>query len=349
MGWVLNACLAFLLLFAVKYSAWAVAAAVAVYFALKLRRGGRLEKGEKRRRTKLFTADRLAGTALLVLALAALAVGGTLSVVLLSSLAVLAFFRSPVAGAALFSRISPVEGSVLVRRLAVPFMWLAVAEVKQSRGTLSGLLSGIQETIVVMSGGRAGAYVVIECFSLLRSRAESSVLERMRRLSGQLSPVGAYVLPLDSSQVCERFALCFRRERIEDGGWPPFAPLSDTVVIRPRGPFVEAAGAYTSVKDESSRPSLPRATQRMSAMPLLVEALDLLGSRVALPEPDAQTSFLASLCSAGGEPLGRVVEFVREGGGQDGTVAVRALSSPPAGFSRVQLRAMARVYACGKG
>jgi hypothetical protein len=356
MGWLLNAGLFMLLLLAVAYSAWAVALLIAVYFALKLRGlgGGRRhprEEGEGRRSMlRRVQRSRLAGSLLLVMALVALAEGGTYSVLLFVSLAMLAFFHRSIACSSLFSRVVPVAGSILVRRSVLPFMWVAVAEVKQSRGTLTSLLSGIQDTIVVRSCERAAVYLALEHSSLFRFGAESALLGRMRRLSSALAPLGAYLLPLDSAQVCERFSLRFEREKVEEEDWPVSlaAAQFDTVVIRARGGFVEAVGAYISVKDTDS-PSLPGATQRMKVRPLLVETLEELGRRVTLPGPDAQTSFLASLCSARGEPLGQVLEFVGGEEGSTDTVAVRALSSPSAELSRAQLRAMARIYASAGG
>jgi hypothetical protein len=129
---------------------------------------------------------------------------------------------------------------------------------------------------------------------------------------------------------------------------------SESITVRPgigaECGVVEEFGMYTSYMEHGCRPSLPRATMTMKRRPLLVEVLEELGRRVKLHEPDAQTSFLASLCSADGEPLGQVIEFVGSEEGRNGKVAVSALSSPPAEFSRAQLRVMARIYAsAGRG
>jgi hypothetical protein len=357
MGWLIKLGLCLLMLAAIAFSAWIVVLPIGVYFAFLLfHRGERPARRESSKDVhepgvlERIPKDKMLGVALVVLAVVARAEGGTYSVALFLSLAAVAFFRRPIAGSGVYSRVVPVENSTLIRKRAFPIQWYTLAEVKPSRGTLSSVLSTIREKLIVSAGERVSLLVAFETYSLSRGAAESALIAKIRKVSKTLAPLGAYLLPLDSNQACAALKLKLERERIEEEDWPTSLEGSsfNMIVLKAKGGFIESFGAYTAEPDEESRPGIPAASQRLKILPLLVEALEEVGKRLALPQPDGVTSFLSSLYSARGEAQGQVLQFEQGGSNGEDKVKVKALSSPTVEIGRTQLRALARVYMNGK-
>lgn len=84
--------------------------------------------------------------------------------------------------------------------------------------------------------------------------------------------------------------------------------------------------------------------QQPKIQPLVVEALEEVGKKLAVPQPDGITSFLSSLYAARGELQVQVLQFEQDASREANKVKVRALSSPTVEIDRTQLRALARVY-----
>ena len=309
MGWVFKVGLLLLMLLAISFSAWMIVLPIGAYFVFITVHGGEPHHSRKGASNEAhgpgvlarIQKDKVAGSTMLLLAMVAVAQGGTFSVALFLGVAILSFFHRPLSRSRTFSWVEPVERSILLRRRAVPFRWLAVAEVKPARGRLATLLATVDERFVVRLGERPSIHVVLEESSLSRRGAESSMTARLRRVSRTLAPLGAYVLPLDSVQACESFRTRLEREDVETDGLPTSLEASpfNMLVIQAKGGFVTAFGAYMAEEDEGAPTSIPTATQHPSSSLLLVEALGELEKRTSLPQPDPKTSFLASLYSAG--------------------------------------------------
>ena len=357
MGWLIKTGLFVLMLVAIAFSAWIVALPIGVYFAFLLFHGrkqpSRREFSKEVREPGALgriPKDKLLGTVLLLLAIVARAEGGTYSVVVFLSLAIVAFFGRPISGAGVYSRVAPVENSILMRKRAFPMKWYALAEVKPSRGTLPSILSTIREKLIISAGERVSLLVAFESYSLSRGAAESALFAKIKKVSRTLAPLGAYLLPLDSDQACQILRLKLEREKIDADDWPTSLEGSsfNMIVLEAEGGFVESFGAYAAEADEEAQPVMPAASQHLKIQPLFVEALEEVGKRLALPQPDGVTAFLSSLYSARGEAQGQVLQFEQGASSEEDKVKVKALSSPTVEIGRAQLRALARVYMNGK-
>jgi len=357
MGWLIKLGLFLIMVLAIAFSAWIIALPIGVYFAFLLfRRNDGPKRKEFSKDVREPSAlgripkDKTLGVILLLLAAVAQAEGGTYSVILFLSLAAVAFFRRSFSTSGIYSRVMPVEDSTLVRKRAFPLKWYALAEVKASRGTLPSVLSTVHEKLIVSAGERVSVLVAFETHSLSRRGAESTLITKIRKVSKALAPLGAYLLPLDSAQACSALRVKLERERIIEDDWPTSLEGAsfNMIVLKAKGGFVESFGAYTAEPDEESQPGIPAANQHVRIQPLFVEALEEVGKKLALPQPDGITSFLSSLYAARAEPQGQVLQFEQGAPEEASRVKVRALSSPTVEIDRAQLRTLARVYMNGK-
>lgn len=241
--------------------------------------------------------------------------------------------------------LRPVDDSILLRSSPLPVSWAAVAEVKPLTRDLGRALGGVTGTVVISGREDPAVYTVVESTGWSERSAEEAVLEALRETAKSLSPLGAYLLPLDSRQAAAVLQPSLEACRKVEGGWSSALALGgyDVVSIRQEGGFAESLGLYKKVgAGREGRARLPPPTVRLSHPPLLLEVFKALGGRLASPHPDQYTAFLSSLLATSGEPIGtRVVEA---GAGSQAQVVVKSQGSPAVELSRAQLRAVVRVY-----
>ncbi len=117
------------------------------------------------------------------------------------------------------------------------------------------------------------------------------------------------------------------------------------VIFNVVGGHVEGVGVYSLDEEASERSMVPSARQRFKKKPLTWEVLQKIGDKFDWPQSDDVTSFLGSLFAARGEPVGALLEG--DGNDEGETVLFGTLSSVPVKLSRVQLRALAKMYDAG--
>lgn len=285
----------------------------------------------------------LLGLGLLALSLVALSQGGRVSVAVLAALGGLAIFGGSVRNSSVFGRVEPVDQSILLKRTAIPFGWLAVVEVKLAAGKLAGALSHVEGKMILKKGEKTGVYIVLQTFSLSRDSAERALAAKMRRLLSSLAPVEAYLLPLDSKDVAAMFSHGLAGEKVKEDDWPTSfkAAAFEVIVMRAAGGFLEAVGFYTRKDNQPSPPSIPTARQHLRRQPLLLETLETLDRMVPPPEPDSWAAFLASVYASRSLPVGQVLQTQESSGT---ALMVKGMTPVSVKLTRSQLRTIARVY-----
>jgi hypothetical protein len=296
----------------------------------------------------------LVGALFLLSALVALGAHGTYSPIVLGGLGLLCTFwgllKRMVVGAAggmgggggLFSptAFSPVRESILLTSGRMPFLWAAVVEVKFSSQEATRALAVLRDNLIVTSQGseKPGAFLEIKVVAPSYHSAESRVIERLRGMAALLAGRGAYLLPLDSQEVVERFQRPMEPVQLElDESIVAMIGHShyDLLVIKPTGSHARSVGAYTRVRhgngleeeefeamlaagtgDAGSavtswrsptqggkRATLPLPRQRFHREPLLWEVVSSLQERVRFSDPDSYTTLLNNMHVSRNVPL----------------------------------------------
>lgn len=292
---------------------------------------------------------RVTGVVFLGLSAVALTHGGTFSPLFFGGIgAVLLLWGTPLFGLGGLGSLRAVEESVLLRGVVDPFHWLGVAEVKLATRQVGRALGGIDETVIVsLADEGPSVFIVLRSTSIGFRRAEESISARLQELARISAPLGAYLLPLDSSEALDLFRLPRKPVKLDSRSWPSALSTTDydllTVEAR-RGGFVHSVGAYKrSGQAERANAAVPPARQALSRPSLLWEVFQDLGRKVEWPKPDGYTTFLASFSATEGEVIGtRVSEAGSSANPQE--VLVQSLGTPAVKMSRAQLRAVARAY-----
>ncbi|MDV3292827.1 MAG: hypothetical protein LYZ70_00980 [Nitrososphaerales archaeon] len=280
--------------------------------------------------------------ALLVLSVIAFISGGVFSPLVLAGSAVLIMAQPSFNPRGIVNRVKPVENSILLRSALWPFAWTVVSEVKLGTTSPPRALSAIQDRLVLGCSGNTAVYVIIGTRAATPSGAERKMIGRLCQIARRLSPLEAYILPLEASRAASVLSAHLERAQIRpddllERTCPPF----DTLVLDPEKGRVARIGAYSKV-DGSQDASLPVAFAGGRQRPLLWELLEALGDRVRWPRADAWSSFLNSLQVTGGQSIGERLAMVSQSGAD---VQLEAAGGAKVELSRAQLRALMTIYA----
>ena len=291
------------------------------------------------------------GGVLFLLAIGAYLSHGTYSPFVIGSLGFLVVLWGRVPISALGSEFKPVEESILLRSSPLPVAWAAVAEVKPITHDVGRALAGVTGTVVVSASEAPSVYVVVERMAPNEKSAEKAVLEALKEMALSLSPLGAYLLPLDSKQALSLLQPSLEVSRTGEGEWSMAlgSGTYDVVSIRQEKGFAKSLALFKRVgQGREGRGRVPSSPRQFAHPPFLMEVFKAVGNRLTWPNPDQYTAFLSSLHATSGEPIGtRVLDA--GAGSQSQTVVVKSQGSPSVELSRAQLRAVVRMYDKGMG
>ncbi len=390
MGWLSKGFLALLGFFMLGTGLWFVSLLIFAYIAYGLRPGKRKaeralvvavqsEDGERdaakrgRMRGARFEWHwrYAAGASLLVGALLGVAEHGTFSPIVIGGLGLLCFSWAPLSMSSRFAptALSPIRESILLAPRLVPFVWVAVAEIKLSTQEAARALAVLRDNLIVTAAGseKPGIFLVLKVIAPSFEGAEARIAARLRRTAALLASRGAYLLPLDSQEVVEKF-----RQRLE----PANLEMDDSVVatighshydvlvVKPEGSYARSLGAYrvgkefgadeleaaiAGTKQEAAtggRACLPQPRQKFERRPLLWEVVSSLQERIRFSDPDGYTMLLNNMHLSKDVPLGQRLNLLGgEAGKANGaTLTVESLGGTPVELSRAQVRAIVRIY-----
>jgi hypothetical protein len=349
MGWLLKtgAFLLAIMLFGV--GAWEITLVIFAWLfippILRLRRGKTASQERGRLRGKLPVRGVLGGF-LFLLAFAALLAHGTFAPLVFASLGLLVVLWGRIPIGVVGSTMKPVEGSILLRSSPLPVSWAAVAEVKPLTRNVGGAMAGVTGTVLVSASGTPSIYVVVERRATGERSAEDEILAALKETALSLSPLGAYLLPLDSKQAVALLRPSLEASKIGEGDWSTAVSSGtyDLLSIRQERGFARSLGLYRRFdQGRDGRGGLPAASQEFAHPPFLMEVFKAVGNRLTWPNPDQYTAFLSSLLATSGEPIG--TRILDAGAGSPAQmVVVKSQGSPPVELSRAQLRAVVRMY-----
>jgi hypothetical protein len=297
----------------------------------------------------LFKKRYLLAGALLALGLVAASDGGTYSPFVFVSLGVAIVLSGVLRIAPRTSALESVPDSILLRSRWFPFLWASLVEVKFGTPRMSKALSSVGcEVLFTTDSERISVYLPLRAFALSAPRADRKVVEKLGPIARQLSPKGAFVLPLEGKEAAARLtwslrpvdlALEYGRNGVVSLNSTPF----DVLVLKPEGHLVERAAGYAKlVSSKQVGPALPSSGRKLGSRPLLWEALEVLIEKFQVKEADLCTNFLSSVCATKGEGLGE--RLVNEGRDGASTVLVSSLDAGQVELTRPQLRAIVRAY-----
>jgi hypothetical protein len=337
MGWIRKAVVLFIGLALLGTGFWPFGILCFGYLVLALRSGGgKGAPSPSRGRPGVSPRYLLAG-ALVVLSLVAFASGGTFSPILFVSLAAVVLAWPMLPFSAFFSRVAPLEGTILLRSTAIPFVWHSVAEVKPGAEDLARALSSYEGRLMIAKPGIVYAHV--KAFAFDARSAEWKVTQEFRKIASSVQPGGAYLLPLDSAASSQAF-----RKKISPApttGDALASPSPDLLVIDSSGGFVSRSGSYSTAPGPASRPVFPVRTRTLRKSPLTWEVLESLGKKLRWPEPDSFSNLLQSVHATRQEALSERLANLESSGAK---VKVQALGGEEVELSRAQLRAILSIY-----
>jgi hypothetical protein len=351
MGWLLKtgAFLLAIILFGV--GAWEITLVIFAWLfvppLLRLRRGRPASSQDRGGRPRgKFPVRSVLGVFLFVLAFLGLLSHGTFSPVVFASLGLLVVLwgRIPIAVAG--STLKPVDESILLRSSPLPVSWAAVAEVKPLTRNVGGAMAGVTGTVLVSASETPSIYVVVERRATGERSAEDEILAALKETALSLSPLGAYLLPLDSKQAVALLQPSLEASKIGEGNWSTAISSGtyDLLSVKQEKGFGRSLGLYRKVGEgREGRGGLPPTSHEFAHPPFLMEVFKAIGNRLTWPDPDQYTAFLSSLLATSAEPIGtRILDA--GAGSQAQMVVVKSQGSPPVELSRAQLRAVVRMY-----
>ena len=350
MGWLLKTGAFLLAIILFGAGAWELTLLIFAWLfvppLLRLRRGRPASQDKGGPKGKL-PARNVVGGLLLLLAFVALLAHGTWSPLVFGSLGLLVLLWGHIPTGVLGSKLTPIEESILLRSSPLPFSWVAVAEVKPLTRNVGGAMAGVSGTVLVSASGTPSIYVVAERRAASERSAEEAVLAALRETALSLSPLGAYLLPLDSGQALGLLQPSLQASKMGEADWSTAVASGtyDLLSVRQKKGFATSLGLYRRVDDgREGQGALPSSSQEFAHPPFLMEVFKAIGNRLTWPNPDQYTSFLSSLLATSGEPIGTRILDAGGAGSQSQMVVVKSQGSPPIELSRAQLRAVVRVY-----
>lgn len=271
---------------------------------------------------------------------------GTFSPIVFGSLGLLVILWGRIPMSVLGSAFKPVEESILLGSSPVPFSWAAVAEVKPLTRDVGRAMAGVTGTVLISASETPSIYVVVEKRASSERSAEEAVLAALKETALSLSPLGAYLLPLDSKQATALLQPALEAAKIMKGDWSNalVSGTYDVLSIRQENGFAGSLGLFRKANPgREGRGRIPSSSQGFAHPPFLMEVFKAAGNRLTWPQPDQYTAFLSSLVATSGEPIGtRILDA--GAGSQSQMVLVKSHGSPPVELSRAQLRAVVRMY-----
>jgi hypothetical protein len=285
------------------------------------------------------------GSIFLILGLTAVREGGEFSPLVFGAIGLLLILWGPFSKHVRISALKPSADSTLLRS-RIPFLWVAMAEVKLATQQPARPLSSIGERLLIFATESPTAYLVLQRFALDHRGAEEKTFERMREIAKAMAPLGAYLLPIDSSKIADRLDLSLEDLKIDPESWKQNLSTVhyDVLAVECKQGYVRSFAAYvTDGKKPRGKPLLPSAGRKSSRPPLLWEVLHPVGMRIRWASPDAYTAFLSSMAATQNAVMGeRVIDM---GSAPDAQVLhVRSMGSPTVELSRAELRAITAVY-----
>jgi hypothetical protein len=401
MGWLAKAFLVFLAIAFFGIGLWFLSLPIFAYLVYSMRPGrrkaGRMilvtpqsedvagrsatarvpELGRRRASRFEWHWRYLIGVCLLVGALVSVGAHGTYSPLVFGGLGLLFLLWAPISKSSHFptAGLTPVRESTVLTKRFLPFAWLTVAEVKFSTQEAIRALTVLRDNLIVTASNseKPGVFLVIQVTAYSYRRAEAQITDRLHRLASVLANRGAYLLPLDSEEVVNRFqqrleplSLELEDSVVATIGHSPY----DVLVVKPDGAHAKSLGAYvraaptirageieTEIADDNFRlgssnvvglATLPRPRQKFERQPLLWEVISSLQERFHFSDPDSFTMFLNNMHLSRNAPLGQKLNLVsrgtEEGKAKGATVTVESLAGTPVELSRAQLRAIVKIY-----
>jgi hypothetical protein len=242
------------------------------------------------------------------------------------------------------SGLKPVKDSILLRSSVSPFSWAAVAEVKLITRDLGRALAGIQGTVLLAAAEVPSVFMVVERSATTERSAEDAVVDALKEAALSLSPMGAYLLPLDSGQAKALLQPALEASGVDERDWSTALESGsyDLVSIRQERGFARSLGLFKR-GEAASQARIPPPGHTFTRPPFVTLVYKAVGARMGTPHPDQYAAFLSSLVATSGEPIGtRVLDA--GAGSQAQTVLVKSQGSPPVELSQAQLRAVVRIY-----
>jgi len=338
-----------LALVAATFGAWIITVPIFLYLFISLlltkKMGASPSRSLKRgsvgkRRTSVW---KYLGLFLVALSFVAFLSGGTLSPVVLIIIGFVVLFK-PRSFFGVSSRVKPVENSVLLRARLLPFRWFAMAEAKVSTRDPEGALSGIKQRLLLVSAPALRIFLVFSATSITLRRAEGDLLERMQTAAWALSPLGVYLLPLDSKEAAG-LSRAGRELDLPSKSLHQFLLSADygAVVVEAENGFVVRLGFYARGDDKKGSGSpLSGPGMTLGGSVLLREVLQAVSQKLGRLQPDRYATFLSTMAATAGETLGQ--RIIQTQGADSEILLAASLGSPQVELSRAQLRALVCVY-----
>jgi hypothetical protein len=284
-----------------------------------------------------------AGIVLLIISAIAITQGGQFSVLVLGGAGLLLVLWGRLPRFLLISTVRPVKESILTQSTLIPFYWMAMAEVKPLTKNVAGILSSIDEPMIIDASKSASIYVLSVVFALNRSSAIQKANSKLRDLGLVLSPLDGYIVPLDSWDAASFFRSPLRNLKIDKENWRHSVQTLpyDVVALCPKGGFLESIGLFMKSAEKKAGTRTIRPTAKISVPPLTWEAVKAFEGRVQWPEPDDITGFAASLSAKRGQPAALKLP---SGNYVGDIIQTRTFSGRGVQLKPSQLRALVSVY-----
>ncbi|MDG7016193.1 MAG: hypothetical protein JRM82_02335 [Nitrososphaerota archaeon] len=281
------------------------------------------------------------GGALFLLALAAMAAGGTLSPVAFSAGGLAVFFWPLARRSGVGGRVVPVTDSILLRSRLFPLRWHALAEVKLEAQDQARGVAALDGRLLIFTGRSPSAFQVVSVYAFGYRAAEEKILRALRRETRTLSQKGAHLLPLDSRDAAKRLSLTLDRLDVGTDGLETVSSLPfDVLAVRAKEGLVVSHRAFR-VSEPAGPPFIPPSDLAPVRRPLFAEVVEKIQERHGWPGSDEFSPFLAALDASRAEPFS---DRVLARGEAEGKVSVGAPEGAEVKLTRAQLRAVARVY-----
>jgi hypothetical protein len=290
---------------------------------------------------------KILGAFLLVLSLIALGSGGTFSPIVFGVTGlILIFFKPPRIFSGFLSGLAPIDNSILLRGRILPFRWFALAEVKISTRDVEGALSGMKERLLLVSSPNPRMLLVLSATSVGRREAEEGLMGRMHAAAKAMSPLGIYLLPIDSRSAFQiRQQQGTKMRDVTPENLLHFLSSADfgVLAVESEHGFVTRYDLYESGASPGDSGLFSEPGNRLDGSIMLREVLQAVCHRVGVPKVDRYVAFLSSMAATAGETLGQRITQTTPGK-DDQSLLVASIGSPQVEMSRAQLRAVSQIY-----